>query len=111
MWLTGWTTTPRMLATWEESMAPAMRFPGEGEGTAYAERVGKSMIVSGLAILLLIVTTLFVVRHAYQARQFNSGVPSSASLLATLLHPLAGLFVLVCSGSLEASLELDPARR
>lgn len=102
----GWITTPRLVQTWELSVRPTFYF-SDTPWDVVLKRVGITVATNGVMVILVIVVTLVVVRHAYQARNYNSGVPSAASLLALLLHPLAGLFMLIGTGALSASFDRE----
>jgi heme/copper-type cytochrome/quinol oxidase subunit 2 len=104
--LNGWLTTPSLFVTWEDSLKPSLAFSDRSWDNT-VRGLGAMLLVTGIMLVVVVVVTLFVVRHAYQARDFNCAVPTTVSLFALPLHPIAGLFVLVCSGALEYSMKKE----
>lgn len=72
------------------------------EGDEGFEAAGRAAVVSGIALIVVVAAALYVAIGAYQARDYNYGIPSAAALVvACTTHPLLGLAILVCSGALE----------
>ena len=61
-------------------------------------RMGRASIATGVFVLVVVVLAIHVCVKAYQARDYHYGIPSAASLLATLVHPVFGCVALWCTG-------------
>ena len=105
-------TTVSLLSAWKQAVVPVVKKGfGGGEAAGAGRRpmhevlrsLGDASLVTGLVLFVVVVVGLFVVTRAYVARDHNYGIPSAATLLATLVNPLAGGLVLVCSGAFEES--------